>query len=262
MITSLSNDKVKLTRTLARRRVRERERRFIMEGIRMLSEVVRAEVLPDFVLHTEAAARNLDAIPLLNSLAQRGVPCHLVSSEVMDTCADTVTPPGLLAVVPFSDVPPPSRTSWTLVVDNVRTPGNLGAILRTAAATGVEQVLLSPGTVDQYNPKVVRGGAGAHFRLPIFGLEWDDIRARLRRLDVWLAAIRGDLPYTTVNWARPLALIVGGEARGASSAAIELASGRVMLPMAREVESLNAAVATGVLLYEIVRQRRMEGLLK
>ena len=72
MITSLSNDKVKLTRTLARRRVRERERRFIMEGIRMLSEVVRAEVQPDFVLHTEAAARNLDAIPLLNLLAQRG----------------------------------------------------------------------------------------------------------------------------------------------------------------------------------------------
>lgn len=257
MITSLFNDKVKLVRALARRQVRHRERRFIMEGVRLLGEVVRSEIQPDFVLHTEVAMRKLEAAPLLGLLARRGVPCHLVSDEVMAACADTVTPPGLLAVLPFPDMPAPARFTWTLVVDNVRTPGNLGAVLRTAAATGVEQVLLSPGTVDLYNPKVVRGGAGAHFCLLVLSLSWSEIGARLHGLDVWLAVAQGDLPYTDVDWKRPLALIVGGEARGASQAAVGLASGRVTIPMERGVESLNAAVAAGVLLFEIARQRRV-----
>jgi TrmH family RNA methyltransferase len=256
MITSLSNNKVKLTRALARRRDRQRERRFIVEGVRLLGELVRLEVQLDFVFHTEPATRNLDAALLLNQLFRRGVPCYLVSDEVMASCADTVTPPGLLAVVPFPDIPAPPHPTWTLVVDNVRTPGNLGAILRAAAAAGVDQVLLSPGTVDPHNPKVIRGGAGAHLRLPVFSLSWNEIRERLRGLDVWLAAVSGDLPYTGVNWKRPLALIVGGEARGASQTAIALASGHVGIPMERGVESLNAAVAAGVLLFEIARQRR------
>jgi TrmH family RNA methyltransferase len=260
MITSLSNDKVKLARALARRRVRQQERRFIMEGVRLIGEVVRAQTQPDFVLHTDKATRNMDAALLLDQLVQRGVSCHLVSDEVMDACADTITPPGLLAVVPFADIPPPARSTYTLVIDNVRTPGNLGAILRTAAAANVYEVLLSPGTVGLYNPKVVRGGAGAHFRVPILSLSWDEIGARLHGLDVWLAASQGDLPYSGVNWKRPLALIVGGEARGASQAAIALASGRVNIPMARGIESLNAAVAASVLLFEITRQRQAAGL--
>ena len=115
--------------------------------------------------------------------------------------------------------------------------GNLGAILRAAAATGVDQVLLSPGTVDLYNPKVIRGGAGAHFYLPIFSLAWNEIEARLDGLDIWLAAARGDVPYTIVNWKRPTALIVGGEARGASARAKTLAGGHVSIPMERGIES-------------------------
>jgi TrmH family RNA methyltransferase len=230
-----------------------------MEGVRLTSEIVQFGIQPDFVLHTEKAMRNLDAMPLLNRLRQQGVPCHLVSDDVMDACADTVTPPGLLSVVPFPDVPAPPRSTWTLVVDNIRTPGNLGTILRTAAAAGVELILLSPGTVDLYNPKVVRGGAGAHFLVPVFSLSWQEIGMRLQGLDVWLTSAQGDLSYAVVNWTRPLALIVGGEARGASQTAIALSKGSVMIPMERGVESLNAAVAIGVLLFEVARQRRAVG---
>ena len=259
MISSLHNDKVKLVRALARRRTRQRERLFIMEGVRLTSEIMRFGIQPNFVLHTEKAKRNLDALPLLDWLSQQGVPCHLVSDEVMDACADTATPPGLLSVVPFPDVPVPPRSTWTLVIDNVRTPGNLGTILRTAAAAGVDLVLLSPGTVDLYNPKVVRGGAGAHFLVPVLSLTWQEIEVRLQGVDVWLTSAQGDLPYTVVNWARPLALIIGGEAHGASRTAITLAKGSVTIPMERGVESLNAAVAAGVLLFEIARQRRATG---
>jgi TrmH family RNA methyltransferase len=259
MITSLSNDKVKLTRALARRRIRWRERCFALEGVRLLGEVVHREIYPRFVLHTEIAVRNEDAASLLKSLTQRGVPCPLVSDEVMAVCTDAVTPPGLLAVVPFPDVPAPAHSTWTVVVDNVRTPGNLGAILRTAAAAGVDQVLLAPGTVDQYNPKVVRGGAGAHFCLSILPLPWREIEIRLEGLEVWLAATHGHVAYSDVSWTRPLALIIGGEAQGASPTALAMANRYVSIDMARGIESLNVAVAAGVLLFEIARQRRAAG---
>jgi TrmH family RNA methyltransferase len=255
MITSLSNDKVKLARSLARRRIRWRERCFVLEGVRLLDEMVRRAVNPRFVLYTEAALCNNHAACLIDALAKRGVACHPVSDEVMTACTDTVTPSGLLAVVPFAEVAAPPHPTWTVVVDNVRTPGNLGAILRTSAAAGVDQVLLASGTVDPYNPKVVRGAAGAHFCLRIKSLSWRDLAALLEGLDVSLAASRGDLPYTDVDWTRPLALIIGGEAQGASQQALALANRHVSIPMANHVESLNVAVATGVLLFEIARQR-------
>ncbi len=259
MITSLSNDKVKLVRALARRRMRWRERCFILEGVRLLREMVRLAIQPRFVLHTAQVRQNPQVVPLLDVLIERGVPCYPISDEVMAACSDMTTPPGLLAVASFPEVSDPAQATWTLVVDSVRTPGNLGAILRTAAAAGVDQVLLSPGTVDFYNPKVVRGGAGAHFCLPILPLSWPEIETRLQGLDVWLAAAQGDLVYTEVDWKRPLALIVGGEALGAGQAALALANGLVTISMARGVESLNVAVATGVLLFEIARQRRIPG---
>jgi len=259
MITSLSNEKVKLVRALGRRRTRWQERCFFIEGSRLLNEAVRREIQPIFVFYTEAAARSPEIVPLLEMLAERRVACSLVSDEVMAACSDTVTPPGLLAVVPMADVPPPERATCTLVVDEVRTPGNLGAILRSAAASGVDQVVLAPGTVDPYNPKVVRGGAGAHFYLPLLSLSWPEIETRLQGLDVWLAAAEGDLPYTQVDWRRPLALIIGGEAQGASAEALARANGQVTIPMERGVESLNVAVAASVLLFEIARQRQATG---
>lgn len=256
MITSLSNDKVKLTRALARKRARWQERCFILEGMRQFKEAARRDFQPRFVLYTEDAMHNEEMAQLVGLLSQKGVRNHQVSHEVMVACSDTVTPPGLLAVVPFPELPVPVKPTWTLVVDNVRTPGNLGAILRTAAAAGVNQVLLSPGTVDLYNPKVVRGAAGTHLFLPILPLSWTGIRTQLQGLTVWLAAARGDLPYDEVDWNRPLALIVGGEAHGSSQDALALADGYVAIPMAQGVESLNVAVAAGVLLFEIARQRR------
>jgi TrmH family RNA methyltransferase len=146
-----------------------------------------------------------------------------------------------------------------LVVDNMRTPGNLGTILRTAAAAGTDQVLLSPGTVDLYNPKVVRGGAGAHFRIPIRQCTWQEISEQLKDVDVWLAAAHSEQSYTQVDWTPPLGLVIGNEAHGATSQALALSTGQVSIPMAHAVESLNAAMAAGILLFEIARQRRAHG---
>ena len=164
---------------------------------------------------------------------------------------------GVIAVIPIPRPAPPPDPGLVLVLDQVRDPGNLGTILRSAAAAGVDLVLLSPGCVDPWNPKVLRAGMGAHFRLPVVEAEsWDAIGERLAGLAVWLADAHGGTPYDRVDWTAPSALIVGGETTGLSREAESLGRGRVAIPMARDVESLNAAMAATILLFEAARQRR------
>jgi TrmH family RNA methyltransferase len=119
----------------------------------------------------------------------------------------------------------------------------------------VEWVILAPGTVDSSNPKVVRAAMGAHLHLPLISLKWEAIAETAAGSDVWLAAPGGGTLYTETDWTRPVSIIVGGEAAGAGDKAEALAQGRVSIPMAEGVESLNTAVATAVLLYEVVRHR-------
>jgi TrmH family RNA methyltransferase len=176
----------------------------------------------------------------------------------MKAMADTVTPQGILAVVPFVELSPPSHPSLSLVVDRLRDPGNLGTILRSAHAAGVEQVILAPKTVDPYNPKVVRGAMGAHFRLPIKVLSWPEIADALAGVQILLADVQGEQAHYEVDWTRPSALIIGGEAYGASREAKQLATATIAIPMHGGAESLNAAVAVSVILFEAARQRRGE----
>jgi TrmH family RNA methyltransferase len=147
---------------------------------------------------------------------------------------------------------------FSVVADALRDPGNLGTLLRAAAASGADEVLLGPGTVDAYNPKVVRGAMGTHFRLPMATMTWPAIASHLNGLSIWLADVRGAVPYTKVDWTEPCALIVGGEAEGASPEAEELATGRISIPMQHGIESLNAAVAAAVILFEAQRQRMLK----
>ena len=256
MITSPANPKVKLVTGLqTSRRTRQREDRFVVEGRRLVEDALTAGMAPDFVLHTPAWAASSDGARLLEAIGRAGIPSYAVSDDLFAHCSDTETPPGVLAVLPLPALAPPTAPTLVVVADRIRTPGNLGAILRTAAAAGVEAVLLPPGNTDPFNPKVVRGAMGAHFRLPLVRLGWEQARARLAGLDRWLAAAGSGQRYDQVDWTRPVALIIGGEAGGAGQEAESLAGGAVQIPMPGGMESLNAAVAAGVLLFEVVRQR-------
>lgn len=254
-ITSVQNERVKYIRSLGRRRVRQRERRFLVEGTRLGEEVVRAGIKPALVLYTEAWAETPAGQSLLPSLLPDGDGRILAGDAVLAACSDTVTPQGVLAVVPFLQLQP--QPGLTLVLDRLRDPGNLGTILRSAEAAGVGQVILAPGTVDQYNPKVVRGAMGAHFRLPIANLAWDAIAERLKGRAVWLADGDGGTVYDAANWTAPSALIVGGETEGASDNAHAIASGSVCIPMEGRPDSLNAAMAATIILFEAARQGRL-----
>ena len=259
MITSLQNDKVKYVRALqGRRRVRRQERQLVFEGVRLVEEAVRVGVSPAFVLYTARVEADERGGRLLASLREVGATCYAVSEPVLAACSDTEAPQGILAVIAVPGLSRPEHPTFTLILDRVRDPGNLGTILRTALAAGAEQVLLTPGTVDATNPKVVRAAMGAHLHLPIATLGWEAIANAVVGCDVWLAEAGGDTLYTAVDWTRPVALIVGGEAAGAGRQARALAQGRVSIPMAREVESLNTAVATAAILFEVVRQRTLK----
>lgn len=260
MITSTSNDRVKRVRLLqTQRRARLREGRFVVEGVRLVEEAARAGTPLEFAFYLEAVEDDARARALLDALRAQKVPLLPVSDAVMRACSDTEAPQGILAVAALPNLAPPAQLTFVLVVDRLRDPGNLGTILRTAAAAGAELALLAPGTVDATNPKVVRSSMGAHFRLPLRHQNWTETAATLAGLEVWLAEANAGQPYWQVDWRNPVALIVGGEAEGASPEAAALATGRVTIPMPGGAESLNAAVATGVLLFEIVRQRARHG---
>lgn len=254
MITSTANKRIKLIRALQnKRRTRQKEQAYIIEGVRLVREAIAAEHPVDMILYTE----NLDqqGRELVKRMAQLGGETMLVSEAVMASCSDTQCPPGLLAVLPIRTLLKPKPESLALVIDRLADPGNLGTLLRTALAAGVETVFLSEGGVDPYNPKVVRGAMGAHMRLPILTANAKHLKHHLAGLDIWLAESHAGRPYTEVNWRRPLALIIGGEAHGPQPSIRALAHGQVHIPMPGGTESLNAAMAAAVILFEIVRQR-------
>ena len=253
MITSLTNDKVKLIRALADRKHRLKEGRFVIEGARLIDDALAANLTPDWIFCAERLTSR--AQETLERLKKRGVEIIPVSDAVLKTCSDTETPQGLIAVLPFPQLPIPSVPTMILIADSLRDPGNLGTLLRSAAASDVDAVLLSPETVDAYNPKVVRSAMGAHFHVPIFEAAWAEIADRVQGMNVYLAAVDGAQSYTAVDWTQPSALIVGSEASGASKDAMQLATQRISIPLSCEVESLNAAVAASVIVFEAKRQR-------
>ena len=175
----------------------------------------------------------------------------------MRSASDTETPQGLQVALEWRAAPLPAPLDFVFIPDKLRDPGNLGTMLRTAAAAGVQAVLLPPETTDAFAPKVLRAGMGAHFRLPVQALVWEDMAGLISGLNIYLASAGEGLPYTQADFKIPLALIVGGEAEGASPQATRLSTARVHIPMPGGSESLNAAIAAGVLMFEVLRQRSL-----
>ncbi len=251
--TSTANERVRYARSLHRERVRSREKRFVIEGTRAVREALQAGVRPVLAFYTPRLRAAPGGAELLARLEQTAAGLVEVTPEVMASMAETVTPQGLLAVVPVPDLPWPAH-GLVVVLDSLRDPGNVGTILRTAWAAGAAGVASTTGTADLYAAKVVRSAMGAHFCLPLrSGLDAAALAALLDGRRTILAHQDGT-PYWQLDWRGDVALVVGGEARGAQVAGA-LATARAAIPMAAGAESLNAAIAAAVLLFEAARQR-------
>lgn len=256
MITSIHNSKIKWVRTLQSDPSARREAgAFVVEGVRLAEEALTSGWPAQLVLYSEDLGSRGRLV--VDNFTAQGAPVELVAEHVLQSASDTQTPQGVLAVIEMHLLPLPARPDFVFIPDGVHDPGNLGSMLRTAAAAGVQAVLIPRGAVDAYAPKVVRAGMGAHFHLPIASLAWEEIANLLGRddLQIYLADAAAGEPYFQCDLRRPLALIVGGEAQGAGEAACRLADATLHIPMASGVESLNAAAAAAVLLFEVARQR-------
>ncbi|MBI2941195.1 MAG: RNA methyltransferase [Chloroflexi bacterium] len=256
-ITSPANERIKAVRVLADAGVRRREQKYVVEGVRLVEAALDAGVRPEAVLvvrdvltHTARGRALLSRLEVYQPLS--------VGERAMRTASATVAPQGVLAVLPLPATQILQAVGpLALVLDGLRDPGNLGTVLRSAWATGLVQVVFTEDCADPFGPKVVRAGMGAHFRLAIVdGAGWEAIRRALAHRPVWLADMAGERAYDEVDWTDDAALIVGGEAAGASDSARQVACGTTHIPMAAGAESLNVGVAASVILFEAARQRR------
>lgn len=261
MIESLQNEQVKFVVSLQRHKGRQETQLFVIEGWRFVEEAVRrnAPIERVFVCREREAP---EWQVLHKMLYERNIPMETVTKRVLRKMSATEEPQGILAVIrqaadTTADIEI-NPNSLLLIIDRIQDPGNLGTILRTALAAGVRYVFLTPGTVDIYNPKVLRSTMGAIFSLtllPEYQPEDILVFCRERGLNVFIGDIQGSSLYQTKLAPGPAALVVGNEGGGPSPLFRSAAVQRLTIPMAQDVESLNVAIAAGILLYEFVRQR-------
>ncbi|WP_188816501.1 TrmH family RNA methyltransferase [Calditerricola satsumensis] len=266
-IVSRQNARVRAWRKLHTRKGRERAGLFLLEGTHVVAEALAAGAPVTHVLWDETR-------PLPEELAEwagraegpRWVAC---TPEVIAHLATTETPQAVLAI---ARIPERDRRLWlaeaanasarglVLLVDAVQDPGNVGTLIRTADAAGADAVFLGTGSADAYNPKTVRATMGSLFHVPVFAAPLEEVVAALRKAGwtVWAAALSGARYDDPALYTRPTAFVVGNEASGVSPDLAARTDGTVTIPMPGRAESLNVAVAAGVLLFEAVRQRRRE----
>lgn len=259
MITSSANPHLKLMRSLSRRRTRRIERAFLVEGRRLIEDAagagisVRSLLVRDDVDLSWAVRLGIDPENL-----------HIVAAAVFDASSDVEHSQGIAGVCSLPDTPDAGAFDGgdMLIIDQLRDPGNMGTALRSAAASGISTVLVTDGSVDPYSPKVVRSGMGAHFRLNIghFDEAWAEL-LRCMPLTVVFSDMLGEVDYDAFDWSAPFVLVLGGETEKLSLKLGDLINVSVRIPMARNVESLNAGVAASIVMFEAARQRRVRDLL-
>jgi TrmH family RNA methyltransferase len=258
--------RLKAARRLNKRAFRQRERAFLAEGPQAVAEAFHCGAqVTDLFVTVPARTRHRD---LVAEIAAAGIPVHVVSGEVMDELAQTVTPQGLLAVCGFVDVPlaEVARAAPALVglLANVRDPGNAGTVLRTADAAGAHAVVFADASVDPYNGKCVRASAGSLFHLPVVaGTRLEEAVVTLREAGVRIVAADGragrslDDPEVQARLAGPTAWMFGNEAWGLPPELVALADEPVAVPIYGRAESLNLAAAAAVCLYASARAQKI-----
>jgi TrmH family RNA methyltransferase len=259
---------VRAARRLTKRAFRQRERAFLAEGPQAVAEALSCGAkVSDLFVTVPARSRHQD---LVTAAEGAGVPVHVVSAEVMEELAQTVTPQGLLAVCGFVDVPLADVASelkapvLVVLLANVRDPGNAGTVLRTADAAGAQAVVFADASVDPYNGKCVRASAGSLFHLPVVaGARLEEAVVAMRAAGLRIVAADGrtgrplDDPDVQARLSEPTAWMFGNEAWGLPPDLVALADEPVAVPIYGKAESLNLAAAAAVCLYASARAQQV-----
>jgi TrmH family RNA methyltransferase len=260
-ITSLQNTLIKETRKLQQKKYRELENQYLIEGIRLVEEARKRGSLGK-VFYDHNLGKTPRGLELLKKISKTGTPLYQVTPEILASLADTESPQGIVAVVNKE-----SNGLWqlklgdqsmVLIIDGLQDPGNLGTIIRTAWAVGVDGILCLTGTVDPYNSKTIRATMGGIFQVPVVtDLKWSQVHQWCQ--ENHFQTVAGDLSavknHYAVTYSPRVAFILGNEGQGLQTVNLSEVHELVRIPLWGEAESLNVAVAAGILLYEAVRQR-------
>ena len=256
ILTSIKNPLIKQVRKLHSTRERQKQNLLPIEGTNLIEAACQADYRLDVVFYTPQWADKHQL--LCREIIKKGFQIQLVSAEVLKAIATTVNPDGVVAIAPRQAVTKPdlTRTKLGIALERLQDPGNLGTIIRTAAATGVDGLWLSPDSVDLYSPKVLRASAGEWFRVPVETDRdlLDLARQRSHGIQIIATTAKASKTYWELDFTRPSLIFLGNEGAGLSQELIDLADERVKIPLYNGVESLNVAVATALLLYEAKRQ--------
>lgn len=268
-IASSDNSRIKLVRKLSTRKGRAREKKFVIEGLNLCREAVRRSLDVDFIMIPEGwqslgGSEDISGIRgFIEECIDAGSPAVcIVSDGIFENITDAGAGIGILGVLNMPDadkhiIEELKPDTNILVLDRIQDPGNLGTMIRTAAAAGYGMILAAKGTADVYSPKVLRSTAGMVFDLPVVYMESSEelhetLKSSGRRIVVTDPA--GGIPYYKADLSRGTALVIGNEGNGISDGLMALSDVRVTIPMSGGTESLNAAVSAAILMYEAVRK--------
>lgn len=255
MITSMNNPQVKnLIQLNTKGKARRNSRAFVVEGRKMFLEAPKDWIVSVYV--SESFLEN-------NKELLGGYPYEVLSDSVFKHISDTMTPQGILCVLKMPEYTLRdlfgADTPLLLVTENVQDPGNLGTMFRTAEGAGVTGILMSKNTVDVFNPKTIRSTMGSVYRMPF--LYTEDLKEAVESLknqgvSCYAAHLKGKDFYDKADYTKPTAFLIGNEGNGLSEELADTADTYIKIPMQGSLESLNAAMAAGILMYEASRQRR------
>ena len=258
VITSKDNESIKAIRKLKEKKYRDISNEYIIEGIKLLQEAIQEKAKIKTIVVCDDC-KTTGGIPndILYEIAKYN--CIYVNEKVFNLITDVSNPQGILAVIEknSSESEIDYKEDLIVVLDNIQDPGNLGTILRTLDSIGLKQIILSKESADGYSPKVVRSTMGAIFRVKI--IESDNLEKTIKEIKkhkfkVYATSLENSKSIYEVDYTKS-AIIIGNEANGVSKTLLDIADERIKIPMLGKTESLNASVATGIVLYEAVRNK-------
>ena len=258
LITSKDNEIIKHIKKLSEKKYRDQNNCYIIEGIKLVEEAIQEKARIEKIVICEELNKTSEiSKDLMHKIAKYD--CIYVTEKIFKTISQVMNPQGILAVINKNNENNVIRYDEDIIValDDIQDPGNLGTILRTVDSVGLKQLIVSKGTADAYNPKVVRSTMGAIFRVNV--IEVENLKEtieiiRKNNYNLLVTSLQTNDSVYDINYHRKV-IVIGNEANGVSKEIQDIADNRVKIPMLGKTESLNASVATGVILYEYVRQK-------
>ena len=258
VITSKDNEFVKHVKKLKEKKYRDQSQEFIIEGIKLVKEAIEEKAnIKQIIICDNCENSGIIPKDLMYEIAKYN--CVYVTENILKTMSDVNAPQGIMAIIGRNNKEKDIDYSQDIIValDDIQDPGNLGTILRTVDSIGLNQILVSKGTADCYNPKVVRSTMGAIFRIRI--IECEDLEQTLKETQknnfkLIVSSLQTNNSLYDIDFDKKV-IIIGNEANGVEPQIQEMADEKIKIPMLGKTESLNASVATGIILYEYVRQK-------